>query len=255
MEIKPSHRRTCETCLQPFVVPPYYPAHAAEVRRFCTKKCSAIGNWANHKKLGLPNRKPGIEIETPDGIKYIRPGRKPAARARYEANPRLCRECGGAIPLPEGKSAYDIRGRSFCSVPCSEQARTRFWKGEEASDFYNIKTLPSRVQSCTLPFLTLGDDYHYQKRGEVHRHARKVYFSAFPDQTFCQICEKHSPFPVEVCHVRPVGDFKNEDLLLMINQLSNLIGGDHICHKLLDAGLVPPERVEELLRNRIPRIR
>jgi hypothetical protein len=255
MEIKPTHRRICEACTKEFIVYHRVSAKQAAKKKYCTRECAVSGIWKGYVSRRVPRPKKGVLVETSDGFKMTRPGRRVASIARYINNPKLCRECQNPLPLRNGEVPHDLRERSFCSVPCSEKARKRFWEGKEASDFYDITTLPKRVRICTLPFQTLGDDSHFKKRGDVHKHARKVYFSAFPDQYFCQICEKHSPTLIDVCHLKPVAQFTDEDTLLMISQLDNLIGGDPICHKLLDLGRIPRARIDEILSKRIPRIR
>lgn len=241
--------RNCAVCGAGYTIKKNVSKAAAETRLYCSRKCAARGNWDKYKEAGSPWRAPGTAVETPEGIKYVRPGRAKNALQRYLESPRLCKGCGGPLIPREGEVPSDMKERGYCTKACSDNHRRTFWSGEGNTDFYNVETLQDRVKVSTLPFLTKREG-----KSLICRHSTKVFRSAFPDLKTCQFCGRETRLLVEVAHVRAVASFTPEDTLCTINQLDNLIGLDHICHKEFDAGLISIEEIKEKVATRKPRL-
>lgn len=245
--------RNCVVCGAGYTIKKNVSKAVAETRLYCSRKCAARGNWDKYKAEGSPWRAPGTAVETPEGIKYVRPGRAKNTLRRYLENPKLCKGCGDPMIPREGELPSDIKERLYCTKECSDIQRRTFWRGAGATDFCDVSNLQDQVRVSTLPFRTLGGDT--QSRSFLYRHSGKVFRSAFPDLKTCQFCDRETRLPVEIAHVRPVASFAPEDTFCTINQLDNLIGLDHVCHKEYDAGLITMEEIKEKVATRKPRLR
>lgn len=243
--------RNCVICGAGYTIKKNVSKAVAETRLYCSRKCAARGNWDKYKAAGSPWRAPGTAVETPEGIKYVRPGRAKNTLRRYLENPKLCKGCGGPLIPRDDELPGDMRERAYCTRECSDNHRRTFWSGEGNTDFYNVETLQKQVKVSTIPFIQKKDVG--PTKAPIYRHSGKVFRSAFPDLKTCQFCGRETRLLVEIAHVRPVASFAPEDTLCTINQLDNLIGLDHICHKEFDAGLISLEEIKEKVATRKPR--
>lgn len=245
--------RNCVVCGAGYTIKKNVSKAVAETRVCCSRKCAAAWRVTQYREAGSPWRAPGVAVETPDGIKYTRPNRRIKALDRYMKKPKVCKGCGNPIIPREGETPSDMKDRFYCTKECSDSHRRVFWNGGGVTDFYDVSNLQDQVRLSTLPFRTLGGDT--QSRAFLYRHSGKVFRSAFPDLKTCQFCGRETRLPVEIAHIRPVASFSPEDTFCTINQLDNLIGLDHVCHKEFDAGFITIEEIKEKVATRKPRLR
>jgi len=212
----------------------------ANQRRFCAQACSVSFRHLSWKEQGKETPR-GWKRFGPDGGKIVRSFIGERARAKYEANPKICRGCGIPIPLPASGRPCDLEKTTHCSPECSKAHRKRrtFW-GEDK--------LPPTLFVSTIPFKKKGE----VKVQDLRQHAKKVYRSYSTEQK-CELCGIELPYLPEVAHIKPVAAWVNDDILLEINQLSNLIGLCPSDHKSFDLGHIPLERIKEKVAIRRPR--
>lgn len=135
---------------------------------------------------------------------------------------RICEYCGG--PFQSRNTP-----QRFCCRKCAEENR----KAETAQ-----RNVP-RPSKRLLESKVLGDLRTRRGRVGFHnrlrRHARLVYErSGLPME--CCVCGYERG--LDVCHIRPVGDFPDTALVGEVNSLDNLMVLDKLCHWEYDNGLL-----------------
>jgi hypothetical protein len=171
---------------------------------------------------------------------------KARAKATWEALDLRCQACGKKFEWDENVAGHHQRRRKFCNNSCTANFRWRRYReatGKEAP------AKPWPILSV-MPFGVKGSG----RRGTgLTIHAKSVYFSRFDAATCgCELCGESRMKP-DVAHVTPVADFPAETPLLIINQLSNLIGLCPNCHRLFDTKLIHRVFIDEVIARRPPR--
>ena len=141
----------------------------------------------------------------------------------YYKNPSKCKKCGCVIEVKENQRCSDVRKKVFCSKSCAatynnklypKRIRTEKPKKEKKEKFTYLTGIRKKE------FFDLKGIY-YKFRAVIRKHAHFVYNSNGGEQK-CKVCgyDKH----VEVCHIKSVSSFGDDDFITEINSLDNLVG-------------------------------
>ena len=183
----------------------------------------------------------------------------------YYANPRVCAECQMVIRIREGEKPHEVRRRKFCSQACAasfnNKARGRKRAvcqncGRQFHDrHYKDRKFCSRRcyligRKPRVPLVmshTKGDVVKMNRtRNRAHCAIRRGALWQIKhngDRSKCIVCGYDTY--VEVCHLKPIGDFPDSALVSDINALSNLVVLCPNHHKELDLGLLKLNGAEE----------
>jgi hypothetical protein len=112
------------------------------------------------------------------------------AHKNYYENPKICKNCGEVIKILEGKRASETRKKVFCDSSCSAT--------------YNNKIRELK-----------------QEKKEKLKKPKKEKFEFLLNMTKKELYEKHH---VEVCHIKSVSAFSDDDIIRDINSVENLVG-------------------------------
>ncbi len=182
-------------------------------------------------------------------------------KEEYIKNPNLCLNCGKPILLKEGQHLSDIKIKKFCNRSCAgtynnnkSPKRTKKDcyckecncliqnKKKENGKGYLIRTVCDACLEKRKFFSNYTKKQHYDNYeiphyAKVHitKNARKTYQeSDKPKQ--CIYCgyDKH----YEVCHVKAIADFEDNDLIGTINNIDNLIALCPNHHWEFDKGIL-----------------
>jgi len=140
----------------------------------------------------------------------------------YYKNPSICKECGCIIEVKENQKCSEVRKKVFCGKSCSNTHNNRLRPKKEPIKKEIIKK--ERFQYLTgvkkKEFFELKGIY-YKFRAVIRKHAHYIFTTNGGEQK-CKVCgyEKH----VEVCHIKSVSSFDDNDLITDINSFDNLIG-------------------------------
>lgn len=166
-------------------------------------------------------------------------------REAYTASPNRCRHCDEPIlPRPGVKLAY-TRRQVFCSKSCAAKLNNRADVapkklrrprvcGACGGEFYDKHSNRRLCDPCleslrlAVPTRTKAEAGHRV----IRAHAVTV---AKGSGSACQRCGYS--FFVDVCHVRPVGDFPSSATVAEINDPANLLKLCPNCHHEFDAGM------------------
>lgn len=164
---------------------------------------------------------------------------KDKSRARWEANRPKCLWCGKQWEWRDDqKGAYQIK-RKYCDAKCT---RAYQWSHYRERTGKQKRILGSWIAEA--PFREKGK----VPRAMINEHARKVYFSKYPNAS-CELCG-YDKAPVDVAHVKAVASFPNGTLLIEMNQRKNLIGLCKNDHHLFDTGKIPLETIMKKVEER-----
>jgi predicted restriction endonuclease len=152
--------------------------------------------------------------------KVINDRSRALAIENYYKNPSKCKECGCIIEIVKDQRCSDVRKKIFCSRSCSvihnnklrpkkepkkkeRKEKFAYLKGVRKKEFFELKGI------------------YYLFRAVIRRHAHFIYNLNEGEQK-CKICgyDKH----VEVCHIKSVSSFGDDDFITEINSFNNLIG-------------------------------
>lgn len=140
----------------------------------------------------------------------------------YYKNPSICKKCGCIIHLKENQKCSDVRKKNFCNKSCSSSYNNKLRAKKEVTKKEIIKkeNFGYLVGVRKKELFELKGVY-YKFRGVIRKHAHYVFTSKNGEKK-CKICgyEKH----VEVCHIKSVSSFGDNDLITEINSFDNLIG-------------------------------
>ena len=153
----------------------------------------------------------------------------------YYISPNICKCCCEIIKIGETQKVSEVRKKKFCSQSCS----AIFNNGKRG-----VKT-PKEGKLKTEKFSYLNGvtkkEYfdikgvYYKFRAVIRKHAQYVYESNNGSKS-CYICgyNKH----IQVCHIKSVSSFVDNDLITDINSKDNLIGLCPNHHWEYDNGLI-----------------
>lgn len=158
------------------------------------------------------------------------------ALENYYKNPKYCKECGEVILVKEHEMCSEVRKRIYCSRTCSvtynNRNRERKKKEKKVKE---KKPIFDYLKGVTKKeFFDLKGVY-YKFRAIIRRHAHYVYHQNNGEKR-CNVCgyDKH----VEVCHIKSVSSFGDDELITDINSFNNLIGLCPNHHWEFDNGLI-----------------
>lgn len=180
---------------------------------------------------------------------------------RYYDNPNFCAQCLSVIEIA-GRKVSDVRRLRFCNKSCAATNRNlsvkrkkkcvkcefcvegevpRYDSGAIRSVKKCLKCLPYKGKDPMLWDLVgktkgsyFSESANWQSaRSTISKHARKVYAHSVGDYS-CFICsyDKH----VDICHKKPVSDFKDDATIREVNAVINLVALCKNHHWELDNG-------------------
>jgi hypothetical protein len=138
----------------------------------------------------------------------------------YYLSPNICKCCGEIIKVREKQKVSEVRKKYFCNQSCS----AIFNNHKREKKIKEKKERPERFSYLNnvtkKEFFELKGIY-YKFRGVIRKHAQYVYEKNGGNK-YCSICgyDKH----IQVCHIKSVSSFLDEDLITDINSINNLIG-------------------------------
>lgn len=147
------------------------------------------------------------------------------ALENYYKNPKICKQCGCVIEVKENQKCSEVRKKIFCGSSCSSifnnKIRTRKIKPKTPKIQTQKKEKFDYLNGVTKKEFFEIKGVYYKFRAIIRRHAHYVYNKNGGEQQ-CKICgyDKH----VEVCHIKSVSSFEENDLIVEINSFENLVG-------------------------------
>lgn len=154
----------------------------------------------------------------------------------YYKNPKLCKECGCVIQVKNDQKCSEVRKKVFCGNSCSATFNNKLREKKEKKIKLKKEKKPifdylSGVKK--KEFFEIKGIY-YKFRAVIRRHAHYIYHQNGGEKK-CKICgyDKH----VEVCHIKSVSSFNDNDLITDINSFNNLVGLCPNHHWEFDNGL------------------
>jgi predicted restriction endonuclease len=162
----------------------------------------------------------------------------------YYENPNICKCCDEIIVVGEKQKVSEIRKKIFCSHSCSatfnNQQREVKFKEPKQKEVKQKEVKPQKERFEFLKGLTKKDliDKHgvYYKFRVVIRKQAHYIFNKYNDDKKCKVCGYKSH--VEVCHIKSVSSFGNDDLIDEINSIDNLVGLCPNHHWEFDNGII-----------------
>lgn len=147
------------------------------------------------------------------------------ALENYYKNPNICKSCGCVIEVRENEKCSQTRKKKFCGFSCASiynnKNRVRIAKPKKPK----IKK-PKIEKFSYLNGITKKEFFeikgiYYKFRAVIRKHAHYIYNKNNGEQK-CKICgyDKH----VEVCHIRSVSSYDDNNLITEINSFENLVG-------------------------------
>jgi len=153
----------------------------------------------------------------------------------YYISPNFCKYCGEIIKIGETQKVSEVRKKYFCNQSCSAIFNNEK-RGKKIPEERKEKTEKfSYLNGVTKKeYFDIKGVYH-KFRAVIRKHAQYVYEKNDGDKT-CNICgySKH----IQVCHIKSVSSFSDDDLVTDINSKDNLIGLCPNHHWEYDNGLI-----------------
>jgi len=163
---------------------------------------------------------------------------KSRARAieNYYKNPKYCKECGKVIVVKEHEMCSEVRKKIYCNRSCSvthtNRNRERKKKEKEVKE---KKPIFNYLKGVTKKEFFDSKGVYYKFRAVIRKQAHYIYHLNNGEKKCC-VCgyDKH----IEVCHIKSVSSFGDNDLITDINSINNLIGLCPNHHWEFDNGLI-----------------
>jgi hypothetical protein len=139
----------------------------------------------------------------------------------YYLSPNVCKCCGEIIKVGEKQKVSEVRKKYFCNQSCSaifnnkkREKNIPTQKKDRPEKFSYLNGLTKRE------FFEMKEIY-YKFRSQIRKHAQYVYEKNEGGRV-CKVCgyDKH----IQVCHIKSVSSFKDDDLITDINSKNNLVG-------------------------------
>ena len=174
---------------------------------------------------------------------------------------KFCVNCNKELIRREKEKASDYKVRKFCNQSCSATFNNKNYPRKKKEKEYkpNVVRKEFRITNCQkcnieIKLELLSDKRHYSSskyclecrkthsknivssstkaelfdrsknwqsaRSAIRKHAERIMKASdlIPE---CKVC-KYSTH-VEICHIKPVSDFKDEALIKEINDINNLV--------------------------------
>jgi hypothetical protein len=188
-------------------------------KKFCNQVCSGLYNNIPEKRKLI---KGSICNKCKKYFKYIIP-------SIYKK--RICNNCKIM------KRDYVFKnGKSKCKKCGKEVKHTKL---KNYTNTYFIRKLCNqcieKIENKTKEDLFTNKRYYQMARSKITRHAKKVYKENNGPRK-CFICN-YSKY-IEICHKKPVANFKKSSTLKEINNINNLVALCPNHHKELDLGFL-----------------
>jgi predicted restriction endonuclease len=149
--------------------------------------------------------------------------RRANALENYYKNPVKCQECGRIIEVKENEMCSQVRKRKFCGKSCSVKFNNKVSPKRKKKERQKIekKQVFDYLNGVRKKEFFEIKGIYYKFRAVIRKHAHYIYNSNNGEKK-CKVCgyDKH----VEVCHIKSVSSFGDEDLITEINSFDNLIG-------------------------------
>lgn len=139
----------------------------------------------------------------------------------------------------------------FCSKSCSvtHNNTTKPKRNQEGSCRICNSIISTRYKYCSdckkagvdrvdwksITIEELTNRFGINKHSKIRYHSRKEYFRNYRENS-CENCGYN--LHIEVCHIKPIKDFKLNSKLAEINSIDNLIALCPNCHWEFDNGLL-----------------
>jgi predicted restriction endonuclease len=148
--------------------------------------------------------------------------REKSLREYYES-PNICKCCDKVIVVNDGQKVSEVRKKYFCNSSCSAIFNNT-QREKKQTESKEIKIKPERFSffnEVTKKEFFEKKGVYYKFRSEIRKHAQFVYEKNNGEKT-CKVCgyDKH----IQVCHIKSVSSFKDDDLITEINSKNNLVG-------------------------------
>lgn len=144
---------------------------------------------------------------------------------KYYLNPNICKNCGSVIKISENQKVCDVRKKNFCNHSCGATYNNKLRStNKEKTNTKKTSSLPEKYSyfdGVTKKMFFEKKGVYYKFRAEIRKHAQWIYQKNGGSKT-CKVCgyNKH----IQVCHIKSVSSFNDDDLILTINSINNLVG-------------------------------
>lgn len=157
-------------------------------------------------------------------------------REEYNANTKLCLNCGLPMYCDETKRPSEILQKKFCCRSCSTTYNNLHRDKKEYFCIKCGKSLgfgfqanrnklcdecnPNKVDWDTITYGEMKSKRQYQVNSRIRELARNKYFSVY-NHPQCHFCgyTKH----VEIHHIKGISTFSDDTPINIINDINNLI--------------------------------
>jgi len=141
----------------------------------------------------------------------------------YYKSPNICKSCGSVIKVNDKQKVSEVRKKQFCNQSCGVTFNNKI-RYRETKPKKEKNVIPERYSyfdGVTKKSYFDKKGVYYKFRAEIRKHAQWVYQKNNGDKT-CKVCgyDKH----IQVCHIKSVSSFGDDDLITDINSFDNLIG-------------------------------
>lgn len=146
------------------------------------------------------------------------------AHKNYYENPKICKNCGEVIKILEGKSASETRKKVFCGSSCSATYNNKIRELKQEKKEKLKKPKKEKFEfllNMTKKELYEKHGVYYKFRAVLRKHAHYV-FNKHTTKKECLVCGYSNH--VEVCHIKSVSAFSDDDIIRDINSVENLVG-------------------------------
>jgi len=140
----------------------------------------------------------------------------------YYKSPNICKCCGDIIKIGDNQKPSEVRKKIYCSRSCSVTYNNRIRERKIRDKVVNEKKpIFGYLEGITKKEFFESKGVYYKFRAVIRRHAHYIYHKNNGEKK-CKVCgyEKH----VEVCHIKSVSSFGENDLITEINSFNNLVG-------------------------------
>ena len=141
---------------------------------------------------------------------------------KYNENPNICKCCGNPIlaDISNKQKVSEIRKKIFCNRSCSAK-----FNNLQREKKLKIKSLKKEkfefILNLTKKDLIDKHQTYHRYRSTIRKHAHYV-FNMYHEHQECKVCGYDTH--IEVCHIKPVSSFNDDELISEINSINNLVG-------------------------------
>jgi len=153
----------------------------------------------------------------------------------------VCIKCKVLISLRKNKSGVYVK-RKYC-VDCLKDLRAN-----NASSRFHGNSSCDFVAKLTKKQVRERRGNYQSARSSIRNHACQVYRNSFGVTRICSYCDYDKQ--ADVSHIRAVGDFSDDTLVVIINDINNLVALCKRCHWEYDNGFIFEEELVEIVLNR-----